>query len=51
MLVLFVLMLMYMSWAFSLAYASACGYVYACDYALVKTSLKTTSYRFPTKSF
>ena len=39
MFVLLVLMLMLMSWVFSLAYASVCAYAYACAYALVKTSL------------
>ena len=39
MFVFLVLMLMLMSWVFSLAYASVCAYAYACAYALVKTSL------------
>jgi len=33
------LLLMLMSWVFSLTHASVCAYVYACAYTLVKTSL------------
>ena len=39
----FVLMLMLMSWVFSLAYASVCAYAYVCAYAQVKTSLNATN--------